>query len=117
MIRTTTSAQEAEEDLHAEECKSEHTKSEGSENVDESGEESATQYTMKRASNETRHCARLVLKYDAKAQEFTSTVENTTNKTLKQVRIEFHLSNRTELGPTKPNDLEPETSMEVILAA
>ncbi len=87
MIRTTTSAQEAVEDSHAEESKSEHTKSEGSENVEELGEELATQYTKKRTSNETRHCARLVLKYDTKAQEFTSTVENTTYKTLKQVRI------------------------------
>ena len=59
----------------------------------------------------------MVLKYDAKAQEFTSTVENTSNKNLKQVRIEVHLSYGTELGPTKPSDLEPERSMEVILAA
>ena len=112
-----TSAQEAEEESHTEERKSEHSKSEGSENGEDSGEESGTQYTKKQTYDETRNGARLVLKYDAKAQEFTGTVENTTDETLKQVRVEVHLSNGTELGPTKPSDLEPEKSMEVTLSA
>ena len=34
-------------------------------------------------------------------------MENTTNGVLGQVRIEVHLSNGTELGPTTPMDLAP----------
>lgn len=106
------SAQEAEEETHAEESKSEHSKSESSENGEESEEESATQYTKTQTYVETRNGARLLPKYDTKAQEFTGTVENTTDEILKQVRVEVHLSNGTELGPTKPSDLEPQKLME-----
>ena len=51
--------------------------------------------------------ARLVLSYDAPSNSFRSTVENTTNNVLTRVRIEVHLSNGTELGPTPPIDLAP----------
>lgn len=91
------SAHEAEEESHAGESKSEQTKSEGSEPSEESGEESAIQYTKTQTYDETRDGARLVLKFDAKTQEFTGTVENTTDETLKQVRVEVHISNGTEL--------------------
>lgn len=83
----------------------------------ESGEESGTQYTKTDTYDETRNGARLVINYDADAQAFTGTVENTTEGVLKQVRVEVHLSNGTELGPTEPSDLEPGASMEVSLAA
>ena len=51
--------------------------------------------------------ARLVLSYDAPGNSFRGTVENTTNNVLTRVRIEVHLSNGTELGPTPPIDLAP----------
>ena len=51
--------------------------------------------------------ARLILSYDAASNSFRGTVENTTNSVLTQVRIEVHLSNGTELGPTAPVDLAP----------
>ena len=51
--------------------------------------------------------ARLVLSYDAPSNSFTGTVENTTNNVLGRVRIEVHLSNGTELGPTTPMDMAP----------
>ena len=51
--------------------------------------------------------ARLILSYDAASNAFTGTVENTTSNVLGQVRIEVHLSNGTELGPTTPIDLAP----------
>ena len=51
--------------------------------------------------------ARLVLSYDAPSNSFKGTVENTTNGVLDQVRIEVHLSNGTELGPTTPRDMAP----------
>ena len=51
--------------------------------------------------------ARLILSYDAPSNSFTGTVENTTNSVLTRVRIEVHLSNGTELGPTTPVDMAP----------
>ena len=51
--------------------------------------------------------ARLILNYDPTSNAFTGSVENTTNNTLTNVRIEVHLSNGTELGPTTPVDMAP----------
>ena len=51
--------------------------------------------------------ARLVMSYDAATNSFKGTVENTTNSLLTNVRIEVHLSDGTELGPTTPIDLAP----------
>ena len=51
--------------------------------------------------------ARLILSYDAPSNSFKGTVENTTNGVLTKVRIEVHLSNGTELGPTTPVDMTP----------
>ena len=51
--------------------------------------------------------ARLIMNYDAASNSFKGTVENTTNAILTRVRIEIHLSNRTELGPTTPIDMAP----------
>ena len=55
----------------------------------------------------TRGGARLIMSYDAAANAFTGTVENTTTNTLTNVRIEIHLSNGAELGPTTPVDMAP----------
>ena len=57
--------------------------------------------------DEVRGGARLVMGYDAASNAFNGTVENTTNNTLSNVRIEVHLSNGTELGPTTPVDMAP----------
>lgn len=67
------------------------------------------------APNETFHMtragARLIMSYDmsydAAANAFTGTVENTNNNMLTNVRIEIHLSNGAELGPTTPVDMAP----------
>ena len=62
-----------------------------------------------------RSGARLILNYDPAGNAFQGTVENTTNNTLAQVRIEVHLSNGTELGPTTPVDMAPGQVMSVNL--
>ena len=54
-----------------------------------------------------RSGARLILNYDAPSNSFKGTVENTTNGVLDRVRIEVHLSNGAELGPTTPTDMVP----------
>ena len=81
----------------------------------EGGEESATQYTQAQTYDEPRAGARLVLRYDPSTQTFTGTVTNTTNATLNRVRVEVHLSNGVELGPTTPMDLAPGQSIDVSL--
>ena len=74
-----------------------------------SGSEEASGANL--APNETfdavRGGARLILNYDTASNAFQGTVENTTSNVLGQVRIEVHLSNGTELGPTTPIDLAP----------
>ena len=59
--------------------------------------------------------ARLILSYDAASNSFEGTVENTTNNVLNRVRIEVHLSNGTELGPTTPVHLAPGQTLPVTL--
>ena len=54
-----------------------------------------------------RSGARLILNYDAGTNAFVGSVENNTGNVLSQVRIEVHLSNGTELGPTTPVDMTP----------
>ena len=57
--------------------------------------------------DEVRSGARLILSYDAASNSFKGTVENTTDGVLDRVRIEVHLSNGAELGPTTPTDMAP----------
>ena len=61
--------------------------------------------------------ARLILNYDAAGNAFTGTVANTTGNVLQRVRIEVHLSNGVELGPTTPVDLQPGQVLAVQLPA
>ena len=61
--------------------------------------------------------ARLILNYDAASNSFQGTVVNTTGGVLTNVRIEVHLSNGTELGPTTPVDMAPGQVMAVNLPA
>lgn len=57
--------------------------------------------------DQVRAGARLILNYDAPSNSFKGTAENTTNNVLTRVRIEVHLSNGAELGPTTPTNLAP----------
>ncbi len=81
--------------------------SEGAEGA--SGEEgsAANQLAPDETFDMVQYGARLIMNYDANSNSFKGTVENTTNGTLSRVRIEIHLSNGTELGPTTPIDMAP----------
>ena len=81
------------------------------------GEESGIELALNESYDEVRNGARLVLSYDAQSNSFNGTVENTTEETLKRVRVEVHLSNGKELGPTTPADLEPGERRDVKLTA
>jgi hypothetical protein len=83
----------------------------------EAGEESGTELAPNESYDRVRNGVRLVLAYDAQSNSFNGTVENTTNRTLKRVRVEVHLSNGTELGPTTPADLAPGNKRDVRLPA
>ncbi len=80
-------------------------------------EESGTQYTKDEVYDQTRGEARLVIAYDPILKAFTGTVENISDSVLPNVRIEVHLSNGVELGPTVPKNLAPMEKVEVILDA
>ena len=94
----------------------EHSSDSESENG-EGGEESGTQFAFGDTFDEVRAGARLVLSYDSATNAFTGTVENTTRATLSRVRVEVHLSNGIELGPTTPVDLAPGQVVAITLPA
>lgn len=85
--------------------------------TDAGDEESGQQFGLTDTYDRVRAGARLTLSYDAAAQAFTGTVVNTTNAILPQVRVEVHLSNGVELGPTPPVDLMPGQALPVKLPA
>ena len=83
----------------------------------EEGQESGTEFALNQTYNVVQNGARLILAYDAQSNSFIGTVENSTDKTLKQVRIEVHLSNGKEIGPTTLVDLAPGQKRDVKLMA
>ena len=62
--------------------------------------ESGTQYSLTDVGRESRSGIDLVMRYDAPSQTFTGTLTNTATAAIDQVRVEIHLSNGVELGPT-----------------
>ena len=90
---------------------------EGGEGAGGAGEEGGSALTLDQTFDTVRKGARLVMSYDRAAQAFIGTVENTTSATLQQVRVEVHLSNGVELGPTTPQDLAAGNTMPVRLDA
>ena len=86
---------------------------------DQGGEpgESGTKYGLSDTARESRSGVDLVLRYDSARKSFTGMVTNTTVETIKNVRVEVHLSNGVELGPTPNVDLAPGQSRAVDLDA
>ncbi len=81
------------------------------------GEERGSALALDETFDTVRNGARLIMSYDTTAQAFIGTVENTTDATLQQVRVEVHLDNGVELGPTPPRDLAAGATMDVRLDA
>ena len=84
---------------------------------DGEGEESGTRLALDEIYDTVRNGARLILRYDSASNTFVGTVENTTENILRRVRVEVHLSNGTELGPTTPVDLAPGEVIDVTVSA
>jgi len=79
------------------------------------GEEAGTRFAIDETYDVVRKGVRLILTYDSVSGAFAGTVENVSDQTVPAVRVEVHLSNGTELGPTPRNNLKPGTRLAVIL--
>lgn len=86
---------------------------------EEGGEEgeSGTQYALADTAEEMRSGIELSISYDSTREVFIGTITNTTAATITMVRVEVHLSNGVELGPTPTVDLAAGESREVELDA
>lgn len=80
---------------------------EGGEGGDGEREESGTQYGLDNIARQHRAGVDLVIRYVRAEQAFVGTVHNTTSVSIADVRVEVHLSNGVELGPTPRRDLAP----------
>jgi len=101
---------------HGGEARGEHDR-DGEEHHGDEGEESGAELALDETYDSVRNGVRLILAYDGQTNSFKGTVENTTPKSLERVRVEVHLSNGIELGPTTPSDLAPGAKRKVTLAA
>ena len=88
----------------------------GPESGSEPGE-SGMQYGLTDTARESRSGVDLVMQYNAGQARFTGTVTNTTNGAVSNVRVEIHLSNGIELGPTPGVHLAPGQVQQVELDA
>ena len=82
-----------------------------------SDEESTVQLALTDTYDNVRNGAHLIMSYDAATNSFKGTVTNTTSAILLQVRVEIHLSNGVELGPTPPVDLAPGEEISITLVS
>lgn len=80
-------------------------------------EEAGTLYNLQDTVDVERNGVRLIISYDDQTGKFNGTMENVTNKNISKARVEVHLSNGTELGPTTPIDLAPGETATITLDA
>jgi len=73
----------------------------------EEGEESGKALGLDEIYDQVHNGVRLILAYHRASYSFIGSMENVTDKTIKKVRVEVHLSNGAELDPSEPKDLEP----------
>ena len=83
----------------------------------EEGEESGERFTLNQTYDGVRNGVRMILRYSREVGAFVGTVENITEETVPTVRVEVHLSNGVELGPTPRADLAPGQKRPVTLSA
>ena len=81
------------------------------------GEEDGTELSINDTYDVTKRGVRLVLRYDKNSNSFVGYMKNTTKKSIEKARVEIHLSNDTELGPTKPITLKANAKKKIVLKA
>ncbi len=94
----------------------------GGEGVEGSGGDAAegsgaTALALNQIYDVTRNGARLVMRYDEANNSFVGKVANMSKATLTRVRVEIHLSNGVELGPTTPTDVPAGYMLSVTMPA
>ena len=89
----------------------------GAERAEAGGEESGTMLALDEGYDSVRNGIRLVMSWDAAANAFSGSIENTSDADIQQVRVEVHLSNSVELGPTPTVSLAPGETRAVRLDA
>ena len=94
-----------------------NTPQEGEQGRESEGEEAGPRLAVNQTHDTVRKGVRLILAYDSISSSFIGTVENVTNEKVYSVRVEVHLSNGVELGPTSPEDLAPGNKSNVNLSA
>ena len=116
-VENETAELSAQEHEYGEQAEHEHEKGEHAEESEHAteGEEAGPRISKDGTHDEVRKGIRLILSYDNKTSSFIGTVENVTEKTISRVRVEVHLSNGKELGPTKPISLAPGEKADVKL--
>lgn len=109
---------EGEQAGHEHEGEAGHEHGEEGEHVhSEEAEESGVHLAPDEIYDEVRKGVRMVLSYEKDSDSFIGTVENTTDKAIQRVRVEVHLSNGTELGPTKALELAAGKIVDIKLSA
>jgi len=99
-------ATQAEDEHAQEQGEGEHTYAEEGQHVQrEEGEESGEKLALTDTYDHIRKGVRLVLAFHNASSSFIGSIENVTEKTIKNVRVEVHLSTGVELGPTERMDL------------
>ena len=83
----------------------------------EHGEESGKMYSKTQIYEMVKSGVKLTLKYDKAASAFLGIMENVSKMTAESARVEVHLSNGVELGPTKPGNLKAGEKVKVKLNA
>ena len=85
--------------------------------VHSEGKEAGTRLKISETYDTVRNGVRLILTFDSESSSFVGTVKNVTSETIKSVRVEVHLSNGIELGPTDQIDLASGDKKNVKLSA
>ncbi len=79
--------------------------------------ESGTRWNADETATDSRRGVDLTISYNASAQRFDGSVTNTNASAVTDVRVEIHLSNGTELGPTPRVGLVADETKSVTLDA
>ncbi len=97
------------EKMHTQSDEGEHVHEQGEaeHTLSEEGEESGEKLALTDIYDHVHKGVRLVLAFHNASSSFIGSVENVTDKTIKKVRVEVHLSNGVELDPTERMDLAP----------
>ena len=104
-------------ELHGPESAQEHGTAGESGNGGSEAGEPGTLYGISETARQSRSGIDLVMSYDQTSASFVGSVTNSTGASVADVRVEIHLSNGVELGPTPLQTLNARQESPVVLDA